>query len=266
MLRFTSALQVQAIPDEQLDDRFEVIMPMLKIDNYERAEAKNPTDGCSLLSNLGNSILSSATGGLLGNISYQPIVEEIVFGTLNFRTDSRRIRTGWYNVPADIENYKEVSITMFCSAGMMTQYYLETWKRLVFNPYGEYYNPGDTYKRNIEVYFEGLGSAPSFDLIGGGDTIQHSMHITLAGCFPSMQDPYKLSYSADPKRIRLTQKFKVDKVIFDMDKITTAQMTETLGTGGSAIIDSAMSALTASANTTYDIQELYNGKASQNIF
>ena len=39
---------------------------------------------------------------------------------------------------------------MFCSAGMMTQYYLETWKRLVFNPYGEYYNPGNIYKKNID--------------------------------------------------------------------------------------------------------------------
>lgn len=266
MLRFTSALQVQAIPDEQLDDRFEVIMPTLKISSYATAEQANNTTKSNAWKELGNSLLSSITGGLAGEVTYQPIVEEIVFGTMNFKTDTRRVRTGWYNVPTDIENYKEASITMFCSAGMMTQYYLETWKRLVFNPYGEYYNPGNIYKKNIEVYFEGLGSAPSVDLIGGGDTIQHSMHISLVGCFPSIQDPYKLSYSADPKRIRITQKFKVDKVVFDMDKITTAKLTETLGTGGSAILDDVASALTATAANTYDIQEVYNGKASQNIF
>jgi len=270
MLRFTSALQVQALPDEQLDDRFEVIMPSLNINNYQDLDkdagaTSTTTEKKSIWSEGLEKLTSSDTWSNFTGIKYTPIVEEIVFGTMNFKTDTRRIRTGWYNIPTDIENYKEVSITMFCSAGMLTQYYLETWKRMVFNPYGEYYNPGSFYKKNIEIFFEGLASAPSFDLIGGGDTWQHSMHVTLVGCFPSMQDSYKLSYSADPKRLRLTQKFKVDKVLFDMTKgkIQVAARTDLLGSSGSNLVDSFSSTLAATANSTYDIQEVYNATAGQ---
>lgn len=261
MLRFTSALQVQAIPDEQLDDRFEVIMPTLKIGDYENAENKNLEGESGLWSKLESSVLQSF-GIDIENKTYSPIVEEIVFGTLNYKTDTRRVRTGWYNIPSDIENYKEVSITMFCSAGMLTQYYLEMWKRLVFNPYGEYYNPGSVYKKNIEIYFEGLGSAPSLDLMSN-NTVQHSMHVTLIGCFPYMQDPYKLSYSADPKRLRITQRFKVDKVLIDMDKIRTATLTDTIGTVGSSVIDDAMSTIMSTAGTKYDMKDVYDAQASR---
>ena len=38
--------------------------------------------------------------------AYTPIVEEIVFGVRNFGTNSRRVRTGWCNVPDDIQNYQ----------------------------------------------------------------------------------------------------------------------------------------------------------------
>jgi len=254
MLRFTSALQVAAIPDEQLEDRFEVIMPTLDIGVAGKELIPTET-GESLVGNYWNKMTGS---------SYCPIVEEIVFGTMNFKTDTRRVRTGWYNLPTDIENYKEVSITMFCSVGMLTQYYLETWKRLIFDPYGEYYNPGSVYKKNIEVYFEGIASAPSFDLMAGGDAA-HSMHITLAGCFPSMQDSYKLSYSADPKRMRLTQKFKVDKVIIDTSKAYYAVGMDNVATPTSLISNAISNFGLGTQTTDYDIKSIYDAKQAANI-
>lgn len=251
MLKFTSALQVESIPDEQLDDRFEVFMPNLTIDDYENAEAANATE--------------SSWWAKVINTGYSPIVEDITFGTMNFKTDTRRVRTGWYNIPTDIENLKEVSITMFCSVGMLTQYYLEIWKRLIFNPYGEYYNPGSIYKKNIEVYFEGLGSAPSFDVVAGGDAT-HTMHITLAGCFPKRQDPYKLRYSMDPKRLRLVQTFSVDKILIDMSKVTAAKWQDNatsiasdLSAGGAGIATQMLASI-GSNTTAYDIQGLYDAK------
>lgn len=268
MLRFTSALQVQALPDEQLDDRFEVIMPTLTLNNYqdidEDAGATSTNNEKKSIWEKGLDTLTSSTvWSSITGTTYTPIVEEIVFGTMNFKTDTRRIRTGWYNIPSDIENYKEVSITMFCSVGMLTQYYLETWKRMIFNPYGEYYNPGSFYKKNIEIYFEGVASVPSFDLINGGSGITHTMHVTLVGCFPSIQDSYKLSYSADPKRMRITQKFKVDKVLFDMSKVLNGAMNDLIGSSGSSAIDSATSVLTNAAVSKYDIQEVYDATAGQ---
>ena len=54
---------------------------------------------------------------------------------------------GWLNVPSDIENWHDVAITMFCPASMATHMYLNTWKRMIFNRDGEYYNSMSVYKK-----------------------------------------------------------------------------------------------------------------------
>ena len=98
-LRFASQLAIDNLPDEQLSDQFEVIMPELDISGTDAA-------GLSL----------SVLGVDFNLYAYRPIVEEIVFGQMNFTTDTRRIRTGWYNVPKDIEGYHDCKINLFCSA------------------------------------------------------------------------------------------------------------------------------------------------------
>ena len=183
-LRFTSQLMIDNLPDEQFTDQFEVIMPALPLDGDNN-----------------RGFLSNLTGMI-----YRPIVEEITFGFKNFSTDTRRVRTGWYNVPKDIENYHEVKISMFCSSNMLTQYYLEAWRDLIFNPVGEYYYPGSHYKKNIEVFMYGSGGNSAVTSF-----FMPKFHYTLKGCFPCSQEDFKLEYTDNPQRFRISTNFKLKK-------------------------------------------------------
>ena len=221
-LRFTSQLQIDNLADEQTEDQFEVIMPELDLnpqinDDDPRKEVAK------------KSIWLGKFGSTLIGMRYSPIVEEIIFGPRKFVTDTRRVRTGWYNVPKDIDNYSDVQITMFCPNTMETQYYLEAWKSLIFNDEGEYYRSGPVYKKNIEVYIYGPGGS------GISSSLMPSLHYTLQGCFPYLQTDYKLQYSNDPKRLRISAMFKVDKVVLDK--------TSSLARGLSKLISSPTSIL-----------------------
>lgn len=230
-LRFASQLQVDNLPDEQTNDQFEVIMPKLALrENGER------------------SFLSSITG-----MEYSPIVEEITFNPKTFKTDTRRVRTGWFNVPSDIENYKDVSITMFCPNSMLTQYYLEAWRNLIYNKEGEYYNPSSTYKKNIEVYIYGAGGS---GIVG---ELSYSMHYTLKGCFPYQQSDFKLAYTDSPKRLTITANFKVDAVVVDSSTLQRAIITNTIS-NPTSILDNVVSGLNDAS--AYSLVDTYgDGKA-----
>lgn len=236
MLRFQSQLQVSALADEAIDSSFEVVMPTLSLYNNGPMD-----DTWGTLMGLTNN---------LGITSYTPIVEQITFGMRNFKTNTRRVRTGWCNVPEDIDNYHDVVITMFCSTGMLTQYYLNAWKRLMFDSNGEYYNPMTVYKKNIHLYIHGAGN------IGVSAMGTSSAHYILKGCFPYRQDDYKYQYSDNPKRVTITANFKVDKVVMDTSYKTAALAVETI-TSPTSIVDRATSALFSSADdykvlNTYD--------------
>ena len=229
-LRFTSQLMIDNLPDEQFSDQFEVIMPALSLDGDED-----------------RSWFSSLTGMI-----YRPIVEEITFGFMNFTTDTRRVRTGYYNVPKDIEAYHDVKISMFCSSNMLTQYYLEAWRDLIFNKRGEYYNPGIKYKKNIEVFMYGPGGNNAVTSL-----FMPKFHYTLKGCFPSSEDDFKLEYTDSPKRFRISCTFKVDCVIKDKSSAAAAARAELL-TSPTAIFDNALSSLTSS-NSKYSLADTYGG-------
>lgn len=234
-LRFQSQLAVDLLPDSQSTDQWEVVMPTLQL-------TSNQETSWTSLAGLANNL----SGG-----SYTPVVEEITFGVRNFKSDTRRVRTGWCNVPSDIENYQDVSITMFCSSGMLTQYYLDTWKSLVFNEEGEYYNTMAYYKKNIEVYFYGTANA--------GLALSPIAHYTLVGCWPSQQDSYKLSYDDNPKRLRILQIFKCDKIVIDKSYKTSSIIKEMV-TAPSSIVDNAISSLTntISPNSDYNVTKTYS--------
>ena len=234
-LRFQSALAIEALPDDMVDNQWEVIMPKLDIANpYSQAEG---------------GILSMFTSALT---SYQPIVESITFGVTNFKTNTRRVRTMWCNVPEDIENYHDVNITMFCSANMLTQYYLSAWRQLVYNSEGEYYNPMSVYKKNIEVYFYGPGNI--------GTSMTAAAHFTLQGCFPAQQSNYQLDYKDDPQRLRITATFKVDKVVYAGSNARVAMATE-LVTSPTSIVDKAITTFTNNGSN-YSVTDTY-GYAGQ---
>jgi hypothetical protein len=212
-LRFQSQLMIDNLPDEQLNDQFEVIMPelplMLPEGNTDTTKA---------------STWDKFTGmfGFGKQVNYRPIVEEITFGTMNFSTDTRRVRTGWLNVPSDIENWHDVAITMFCPASMATHMYLNTWKRMIFNRDGEYYNSMSVYKKNITVLV--YGPAKSIGSVFNAGTMQ----FTLKGCFPKTQEDFKFEYSDDPKRFRVLAHFSVDKVEYDEDLSRSAIIAESI--------------------------------------
>ena len=230
-LRFASQLAIDNLPDEQFTDQFEVIMPELSLDGNEDKR-----------------FLSTLTG-----MKYRPIVEEISFGLMNFSTDTRRVRTGWYNVPKDIEGYHDVKLTLFCSSNMITQYYLEAWKNLIFNKQGEYYYSGMNYKKNIEVFMYGSGGGTIGSLVP-------NFHYTLKGCFPYSQEDFKLEYTDSPQRFRIPVSFKVDAVVKDERSAKSAIISE-LVSSPSAILGNALSSLSSSSN--YSLTDTYTTSANK---
>lgn len=244
MLRFQTGLQVDYIADEATDDRFEVIMPKLDLLNYS---ANRASCNCSC-SSLSFGTLWDKFSSIVGLSSYQPIVEEISFKPLAFKSETRRVRTGYYNVPSDIEPYGDVSITMFCDANMLTQYYLSAWRAVMFNQSGEFYYPASLYKKNIDVYIYGPGNIQA--------EVLATCHFILMGCFPSSQEIYKLKYSMDPKRLTITQTFKVDKVVFDNVNAYSSIIQNTV-TSPSTLVDKAITNLLTNGGTAYSINNVY---------
>lgn len=224
-LRFTSQLCIDNLPDEQLNNQFEVVMPEINLVPLQR------------------------TGNNLGIFSkdiynYQPIVEEITFGHKNFALDTRRIRTGWYGVPKDIEKIHDVKITMFCPASMETQYYLEAWRRKIFNEEGEYYYPGEYYKKNIEVYMYGPGGVGLKNIFG-----LEKFHLTLQGCFPFAEKDFEFEYTDDPKRFRILATFNVDNIKIDRSTIKQA-IIEGVTASPTSVLDKILTGEDTSEYTT----------------
>lgn len=244
MLRFQTALQVDYISDCATDDRFEVIMPKLDLIDYSKNKASNNCS-CSAL-NLGT--LWDKFSSIVGLTTYQPIVEEIAFKPLAFKSETRRVRTGYYNVATDIEPYGDVSITMFCDANMLTHYYLSAWRAMIFNGAGEFFYPGSLYKKNIDVYIYGPGGVQAEGLA--------TCHFVLMGCYPSSQENFKFQYSMSPKRVNITQTFKVDKICYDGTKAYSSIIENTL-TSPSSLVDSAITNLLSNGGTAYSIHNVY---------
>lgn len=244
MLRFQSALQVDYLADEATDDRFEVIMPQLNLINYANNRAScDCTCGSLSFGKLWNKFAN-----VVGLGTYQPVVEEINFKPLAFKTETRRVRTGYYNVASDIEQYGDVRITMFCDANMLTQYYLSAWRAMMFNSDGEFYYPAAVYKKNIDVYVYGPGNVQAEELA--------TCHFILMGCFPSSQDNYKFAYSMKPNRLTITQTFKVDKVVFDSSKAYSS-IIESVATSPSSLVDQAITNLLTNGGTAYSVNNVY---------
>lgn len=247
-LRFQSAAEIEALPDTQIESSWEVIMPSI-----------NLLDPIGSMSGYDGSLWDKIkTFGSNWFSAYTPIVEEIVFGVTNFKTNTRRVRTGWCNVPEDIQNYHDVSITFFVSAGMLTQYYLSAWRQLVFNAEGEYYYPMSVYKKNIEVFFYGPGNIGLQSLA--------TVHFTLQGCFPASQQPFQLMYKDDPKRLRISANFKVDKVVYDYST-TKKAVIEELVTSPTEIVDKTINSLNnllGAGSSQYNVEGTYGFTTSNN--
>lgn len=73
-LRFQSALNIENLPDEQIDNQFEVIMPTLNLEHRH--------EGSGWFTKLTSAVINSIN-------EYTPIVEEIVFGVRNFKQNTR---------------------------------------------------------------------------------------------------------------------------------------------------------------------------------
>ena len=133
---------------------------------------------------------------------YRPIIEEITFAPLGFE-NSKNIRaiTTYYNVPVDKQDAKEANITFYCDTNMTAQYYLKAWRSMIFNEEDEYYYLPYQYKRDILVYLYGLG------------TLTPTIAYRLKGCYPLLQDDFSFKYSKQADRLRISQKFNVDRVI-----------------------------------------------------
>lgn len=228
-LRFQSQLQLDLLPDEAVDNKFEVIMPSIRLINSRRTTgglvgaAINAISGASLSGlgasgNVGNKVSDSKAAGIM---PYIPIVEEITFGPQNLQTDFTRINSYYYGYPLDKTPIKNVNITMFLDSGLLAWYYIQSWKDLIFNEEGEYYYSSINYKKDIIVVFYGLGSALPV------------AKFTLKGCFPIETSQFQLGYQKEPKRLRLTQTFSVDRIEPDYSKAANA-IVSTL-TGGNPL-------------------------------
>lgn len=233
--KFRSQLQIDLIPDEALANRFEVDMPTMYItDRSKRVDEKDVTENQQFRNDYGISKLG---------YPYSPIVEEISFAPRGFSTSPQRVRTGWYKVPTDVEEIKDVTMTFFVSQGMLTQYYLTEWKKLIFNTEGEYYYPGWVYKKNIKVTF------------WGASTVVPVALMYLEGAFPKTQEDYKLSYNQFNQRLTLTAVFSVDNIKIKTSYIYPACASEIISGPVGAIGDIARNGLSSILGTSeeYDI-------------
>lgn len=243
-LRLQTAFQVQNLPDEQNNAAFEVIMPEIDLKYGLGKEDNNSTTSSESSSWVGSAIdkLKSVATGIGSFMSkYTPIVEEINFTPRSFKVENRRVRTGWINFATDLENMQQAEFTFFCSNGMLTQYYLDAWNRMIFNPNYEYFNPVSFYKKDIHVYFNGLGSI-------GVSEVSSSAHFTMKGAFPVKQGSYKLAYSKEPERLRLSCTFVYDRLVPDESLATKAIVSELVTSGGVALIDKGLTALNSDTN------------------
>lgn len=186
-LRFRSQLQIDNLPDQMLESKFEVLMPAMDLLPKEKLDSR--------MTKLASSALPK----------YYPIVEEINFGFQNFATDMTRINTFYFCHPRDKQPLKNVTITLYLDDGMLAWYYLQSWKDLMFNEEYEYYYSPANYKKNITVLFYGAGS------------LVPNARFTLKGCFPLETSEFKLQYKKNPDPLRLTQTFSVDRVEVDYD-------------------------------------------------
>ena len=221
-MRFQTAFQVENLPDEQNNAAFEVIMPTLKL--YSDKRSFIPMDYC-------------------------PVVLEIEFTPRAFKTETRRVRTGWLNFAVDLENMSTAGLTFYCSQNMLTQYYLDTWSNLIFNKDGEYFNGMSNYKKDIEVYFYGAGNL-------GVSEVSASAHFTLKGAFPVKQRSYSMAYSKDPKRLTISADFAYDRLYIDPKYAKKGITAELITSGGMSAISSLLNSNSVN-ETVYDLNDLY---------
>jgi hypothetical protein len=215
MLRFQSQVMIDNLPDEQLDSKWECVLPSINLDTA------------------------------FGGIPYTPIVEEIVFRGTSFSNEEFRVGTRFYNLPSDRQSFGEASLTLFCEQGMLPVYYLQSWRNLIFDPVHQYYycnarydmdtnkstgleilssngdksvymsggsqiNATSHWKKDIEIYFYGVGSVTPI------------AHATLYNAYPVSQGDYSLEYSMEPKRFRITCSFRYDNLVWDSSYRNTA--------------------------------------------
>lgn len=207
MLRFQSQIMIDNLPDEQIDSKWECVLPSLNLDSS------------------------------LGGILYTPIVEEVVFRGTSFANEEFRVGTRFFNLPSDRQSFGEVTMTLFCEQGMLPVYYLQSWRNLIFNPIHQFYycnsretadgksigmdilssdigntgyikgssqlNAVSNWKKDIEIYFYGVGSVTPI------------AHATLYNAYPVSQDDYRLEYSMEPKRFRIGCTFRYDNLVWD---------------------------------------------------
>lgn len=210
-LRFQSQLQLDLLPDEAVDNRFEVIMPSIQLINTNRLVTNTKAIQKQSELNKFMSFAGKVASTISGKVTkYIPIVEEITFGQYTLKTDFTRINTFFFGYPVDKLAIKNVSITMFLDTGLLAYYYIQSWRDLIFNEEYEYYYPSVNYKKDIVVLFYGAGSALPV------------AKFTLKGCFPIEITNFQLKYEEDPKRLRLTSTFSVDRIEPDYTMATSA--------------------------------------------
>lgn len=191
--RFQHQLQVDNIADPMLDNAWEVIMPSVDLTAMLQSDSFD----------LGPLTFSY---GFPGAEAYSPVVEQIVFAPAGYKnTQDIRAITNFYNVPEDREDAKEAMLTFYCDTSMLPQYYIAAWKACMFDYENEFYYMPHQYKKDIVVLFYGTNSSVA------------TAKYTLKGCYPLLQSDFELSYTRTPKRMRLTHKFNVDRVVIDGD-------------------------------------------------
>lgn len=251
MLRFQSQVQIDNLPDEQIDSKWECILPSIELDSS------------------------------VGGIPYTPIVEEIVFRGTSFDNEEFRVATRFYNAPTDRQSFGECTMTLFCEQGMLPVYYLQSWRNLIFDPMHQFYycnvsanadknsslnilssnaansnqymkpksesgyknqiNAISNWKKNIEIYFYGVGSVTPI------------AHATLYNAYPVSQGEFSLQYSLQPKRFRINCTFRYDNIIWDSSYRNTAIISSLLaGNPIGTLMDQGINALSNAISNAWE--------------
>lgn len=232
-LRYQSQVQVDLIPDEQTNNRFEVLMPFMSLTKGSGTDSIGFSNFTNIVSNL---------------FQYTPMVESITFTPQAFNTGFTRVNSYYWGYPQDKQSIKNMNITLYLDVGNLAMYYLEAWKNLMFNQEYEYYYPPQRYKKDIVVLLYGLGG------------VSASTIYFLRGCFPIETSAFELAYSKDPKRLTVTQTFSVDRVEYSESRAFTSVLQTLVSGNALGIVSDQM--LAAAQNLYYgglsDVNSLGN--------
>lgn len=131
------------------------------------------------------------------------VVAEKVQPTFNKTPANPRFNQGSNSYYPGITDIDGLSISFYEQVDYPVSMWLNTWRKLVFNPEDGVYGMPSVYKQDIVIdYFAANSSSPI-------------KTATYSGCWPTDKAPFNLDYESAEGRIMVEAQFSVDTMTWD---------------------------------------------------